>query len=380
MRKLIEASHAVAISAKMCRPAVIPVYPITPQTHIVEHLSDFVNNGGMNAEMIHSESEHSALSSAIGAQATGVRTFTATASQGLALMHEILFVASGLRLPIVMAVANRALSAPINIWCDNQDSISERDSGWIQIYVESAQEAFDAIIQAYMIAESEKILLPVMVCMDGYSLSHVYEEVDMPEQAAVDKFLPAYAPDTFLNPEKPVTIGPIAFPNTYMEFKLEQQKAMEISKAVIKKTNSEFRDSFGRSYGDGLIEAFNMKGAEYAIIAMGSVCGTIKSMADELKKKKTGLMRVRAFRPFPKNELISACRNLKAVAVIDRNISLGQEGALLSEVKSLLFNEKKRPLVKGFIAGLGGREIKPGHISKITENLKSKGEKTEWLL
>jgi len=238
----------------------------------VERLADYINDGDLDSEMIHSESEHSAISSALGAQATGVRTFTATASQGLALMHEILFVVSGMRLPVVMAVANRTLSAPINIWNDHQDSISARDSGWLQFYVESAQEALDTIIMAYKIAENKNVLLPVMVCLDGYTLSHVYEPVDIPSQKQVDIFLPKYKPiHAFLDPKKPITQGPIAFPDTFMELKKMQQDAMEFSLPIIEKVNREFKTTFKRSYGDGLIETYKIEDAKNAIIGMGSI-------------------------------------------------------------------------------------------------------------
>jgi pyruvate ferredoxin oxidoreductase alpha subunit len=319
--------------------------------------------------MINAECEHSALSAAIGSEAVGIRTFTASASQGLALMHEILFVTSGLRMPVVMAVANRALSAPINIWNDQQDSVAERDSGWVQFYVESAQEAFDTVIQAYKVAENRKVMLPVMVCLDGYIISHVHEPVDFPEQEAVDRFLPPYRPRAVLDPKKPVTIGPIGFPDSYMYFKEQQHQAMKNALQVIKTVNSEFKKSFGRGYGDGLIESYRTSDAKCAIVAMGSVCGTIRNVVDELRKKgrRVGMVKVRTFRPFPATELAEACSKLKAIAVIDKNISFGQEGALFSELKSALF--RKRVNVFGYIAGLGGRDITPNHIKRVFNNL-----------
>ncbi len=281
VKKVIEASEAVAKGAALCRPTVIPMYPITPQTHIVERLADYINDGILDSEMIHSESEHSAISSTLGAQATGVRTFTATASQGLALMHEILFVVSGMRLPIVMAVANRALSAPINIWNDHQDSVSARDSGWLQLYVESSQEALDTVIMAYKIAENKDILLPIMVCLDGFTLSHVYEPVDIPSQKQVDSFLPTYKPIySYLDPKKPITQGPIAFPDTFMELKKMQQDAMDLSLPIIEKINKEFKTAFGRNYGDGLIETYKIEDATSAIVGMGSMCGTARVVVD----------------------------------------------------------------------------------------------------
>lgn len=350
-------------------------------THIVERLADYINDGLLKSEMIHAESEHSAISAALGAEATGVRTFTATASQGLALMHEILFVVSGMRLPVVIAIANRALSAPINIWNDHQDSISERDSGWIQLYVESAQEALDTIIQAYKIAENRKVLLPVMVCLDGFTLSHVYEPVDIPKQEDVNAFLPKYNPLFKLDPEKPITMGPIGFPNTYMEFRKQTQEAMLNSADIIKNINNEFKKSFNRSYGDGLIETYKIDDADYAIAAMGTVCGTTRVVVDELRKqgKKVGLIKIKSFRPFPKEGIIKAAKNLKGIAVLDRNISIGNEGALYLELSSAFYNQKKKPIIKGFIAGLGGRDITPSHIKTAFKKIENSSN-TEWLL
>lgn len=346
MKKTIEASMAIAEAVKLCRPLVIPMYPITPQTHIVERLSDFINDGDLDAEMIHVESEHSAISAAIGVIATGARVFTATASQGIALMHEILFIVSGLRLPIVMVVANRALSAPINIWNDQQDSISERDSGWLQFYAESAQEALDLTIMSYKIAEDHKVLLPVMVCIDGFVLSHLFEQVDMPSQKEVDSFLPSFKPYFSLDPAKPITIGPIGFPKHFQLFKKQQQDAMLKSLSVIKKVQNDFYKKFKRKYS--LIESYKLKGAKTVIVGMGTLCGTARVAVDEMKN--VGLVKITCFRPFPKKELIKALKG-KKVVVIDRNISFGMEGALVTELKSIL------PNVKGVVTGLGGKDI-----------------------
>lgn len=392
MREVIEASTAVAIAAKLCRPKVIGAYPITPQTHIMERIADFVYDGDFDAELIDVESEHSAISACLGAQATGVRTFTATASQGLALMHEILFVVSGMRLPVVMAVANRTLSAPINIWNDHQDSISARDSGWLQFYVESSQEALDTVIMAYKIAENKDILMPAMVCLDGFTLSHVYEPVDIPEQKKVDSFLPKYNPLFKLDPSKPVTMGPVAFPDSFMEFKKEQQKAMLKSIEIIKNVNKDFKKKFNRSYGDGLIETYKMEDAKYAVLTIGSICGTARVVIDELRKKgkRVGLIKLRCLRPFPEKELLNAAKKLEGIAVIDRNISLGKEGAVFTEVKSVLQNKKTIRKTKGFsvvpettslsitgfIAGLGGRDVTKEHIEKAILSI---GKEGGWL-
>jgi len=374
--KVIEASMAVAIGTKLCEPAVIPMYPITPQTHMVERLADFINDGDMNCEMIHVESEHAAISAGAGSSATGVRTFTATASQGLALMHEVLHMVSGMRLPIVMAVANRALSAPINIWNDHQDSVSARDTGWIQLYVESAQEALDTVIMGFRIAEDHKVMLPLMVCLDGFTLSHVYEPVQIPIQAQVRRYLPKIKTFYSLDPKKPVTMGPVGFPNAFMEFKKQQQDAMEAAKKIIKKAGTEFSKRFKRRYGDGLIETYNMKGAKTAVIAMGTVCSTTRVVIDDLKQKgqKVGLIKVKCYRPFPRDELIKALGSTKNVAVIDRDISMGYYGALATDVKAALYGSKVK--ISSYIAGLGGRDIKPDDIKYM---IKSKNRDSEWI-
>lgn len=380
MKMICEASLAIAHGARLCRPKVIPLYPITPQTHIVERVSDFVNDGTLDAEVIPAESEHSACSAIIGSVAAGARTFSATSSQGLALMYEILPIVSGMRIPVVMAVANRALSAPINIWNDHSDSISARDQGWIQLWVESSQEALDTIIQAYRITEDKGVLLPVMVNLDGFTLSHVWEPVDIPEQDAVDKFLPPFKPLYKFDIEKPLTFGPIGFPSDFMEFKHAQHEAMENSLKVVKSVHKEFAKAFGRSYGDGILEEYNMAGAEFAILGMGTLCGTAKVVSDELRKKgvKVGVIRLRTYRPFPREEILKAIKNLKGLAVIDRCISIGFEGPVASEVKSLLAQKNPGVKISGYIAGLGGRDIKLDHLHKVYDNL-VKGKDGEWL-
>lgn len=382
VKKVIEASEAIAEAVKLCSPAVVPMYPITPQIHIVEHIASFINNGDMDAEMIHSESEHSAISSALGVVAAGARTFTATSSQGLALMHEILFVVSGMRLPMVMVVANRALSAPINIWNDQQDSISERDAGWIQLYAETSQEALDTVIQAFKIAEDKNVLLPAMVCIDGYSLSHMFEPVDIPTKVMVNRFLPKYKPThAYLDPKKPMTLGPVGFPNTYMYFKHDQQKAMLGTLSAIKKANSDFKKRFRRGYGDGLIETYKIDDAKYAVVGMGTVCGTSRVVVDKLRKegKKIGLIKIRSFRPFPAEDLAKTTKKLKALAVFDRDISFGSNGALFTEIKAALNGEKK--IINGFIVGLGGRDITPEMIERaINKTMKAKDTSEEWMI
>ena len=358
MREIMEGSHAVALAVKAARPNVVSAYPITPQTHIVEDISQLIADGDLDAQYVKVESEHSALSVCIGASATGARTYTATTSQGLALMHEVLFNAAGMRLPIVMTVANRALSAPLSIWNDHQDSISERDSGWIQLYAEDNTEASDLTIQAYRIAEDSRIQVPVMVCMDGYTLTHTYEPVELLEQDLVDDFLPPYRPTDFLNVNDPKSFGMFADPNYYTEFRYQNHRALEVAKAVIPEISTEFGEVFDRDYG-GLIEEYRCDDAEYVLMAMGSVVGTLKDTVDDLRDDgvRAGAIKLRLYRPFPVDELRRALAGLEAVGILDKNISLGFEGALFTDVKASLYHEDNAPKAFGFIAGLGGRDI-----------------------
>jgi pyruvate ferredoxin oxidoreductase alpha subunit len=354
----MEGSHAIALAVKAARPNVVAAYPITPQTHIVEDISQLIADGDLDAQYVKVESEHSAMSVCLGASATGARTYTATTSQGLALMHEVLFNAAGMRLPIVMTVANRALSAPLSIWNDHQDSISERDSGWIQIYAEDNTEASDLTIQAYRIAEDSRIQVPVMVCMDGYTLTHTYEPVELLEQDLVDDFLPPYRPADFLNVYDPKSFGMFADPNYYTEFRYQNHRALEAAKAVIPEISSEFGEVFDRDYG-GLIEEYRCDDAEYVLMAMGSVVGTLKDTVDDLRDDgvRVGAIKLRSYRPFPVDEIRRALAGLEAVGILDKNISLGFEGALFTDVKASLYHDDNAPKAFGFIAGLGGRDI-----------------------
>lgn len=378
MKKIEEASHGIAEVVKMCRPQVIPLYPITPQTHIVEKLTEYINDGELDAKAIDVESEHSALSAAIGASATGSRVFTATSSQGLALMNEILFVAAGMRMPIVMAVANRALSAPINIWNDHQDSISARDSGWLQFYVESAQEAIDTVIQAYKIAEDKNVLLPIMVCLDGFTLSHVYENVDMPEQKEIDKFLPKYVPFFKLDSKKPVTMGPVGGPDYYMQIKKMQQDSIMNSFDIIKKVHNDFKKQFGRNYGNGFIEEYKTNDAEKVLVCMGTICGTARVVVDELRSKgeKVGLIKLKCFRPFPREILKKVLNHIKEIAILDRDISAGNYGVLFTEVRDSLYGTDCK--IKNYIVGLGGKDVTKKDLLFAFENINN-GE-IEWLI
>jgi len=369
VRKVMEGSHAIADALKLCKPEVIPAYPITSQTHIVEKLSELVADGEIDAEYLNVDSEHSAMATCIGAQATGVRTFTATCGQGLALMWELLYAASGMRLPIVMAVTNRALSSPLNIWCDWSDAIGARDSGWLQFYCKNAQEAYDTIIQAYRIAE--EVSLPAMVCIDGFFVSHTLEPVETIER--FDNFVDAYKPKLTLDTAKPMTQGTYAMPEDYQEFKEIQDRAMNDSKDVIKKINDEFGKKFGRTYGDGLIETYNMANAKYAIITMGSVAGTIKHVIDR-RAEDIGLVRIKAFRPFPCEELKEIVKNVESIGVFEKDISYGSGGALTTEVRSLI----TKPIAS-FIGGLGGRDVTVDDVNMMFEKIKRKETGTEWI-
>jgi len=316
-----------------------------------------VADGAMKAEYVRVESEFSAISVCIGASAAGARTYTATTSQGLALMHEVLFNAAGMRLPIVMTAVNRSLSAPLSIWNDQQDTISQRDTGWIQLHAENAQEAADTIIQAYKIAEDRSILLPVMVCMDGYILTHVYEPLELWEQKKVDAFLPEFNHVHVLDPQNPKTFGAFADPSLYMEFRYMIQEAMGVAEKKIEGVANEFRDEFGRYYG-GLIDGYKAKDADILILAMGSVIGTIKDAIDEMRADNVpvGLLKIRAYRPFPADAIRDAVADAKAIIVLDKNISMGYEGALFTDVKAALYGESDITVL-GFVLGLGGRDI-----------------------
>jgi pyruvate ferredoxin oxidoreductase alpha subunit len=375
--KVITANRAIAEAVKLAKPNVVPVYPITPQTTISEYLATFVANGDLAAEYIRVESEHSAISAAVGASGTGVRVFTATSSQGLALMHEILFAAAGLRVPIVMGNANRALSAPLSIWNDQQDSISQRDTGWMQLFAEDAQEALDLVLQAYKISENEKVLLPCMVCVDGYYLTHTVEPVDIPTQEEVDDFLPPYQPThSYLDPKDPMSIGTFTDPNYYMEARHDMEVAMEGAKEVIKTVNKEFAEKFGRKYD--LVENYMCDDAEIIIVAMGSICGTIKAVIDNMRKEghKVGLLRVIAFRPLPTEDIYNAVKNAERIAVLDKNISFGIGGVLFNEIKA-----KMNVDARGFILGLGGRDVSNEDIRNIIEITKNSTEinKINWI-
>ncbi|OGC85576.1 MAG: pyruvate ferredoxin oxidoreductase [candidate division Zixibacteria bacterium RBG_16_43_9] len=374
MKKVIEGSMAVAEAVKVCRPHVISAYPITPQTHIVENLSQFVADEELKAEFVNVESEFGAASVVLGASATGARAYSATTAQGLLLMVEVLFNIAGLRLPVVITCTNRAVSAPINIWNDQQDAMTIRDSGWIMLFAEDNQEAADMHLQAFKIGEHPEIMLPVMVNMDGFILTHAFEPIELLDQKVADEFLPPYKPELYLTTKNPLTFGILAEPDWYMETRYRLQKAIEASSDMIEEVADQFKKTFGR-YQGGLVEKYRLDGAETVIVSMGSVVGTIKEVADELrdKGKKIGVLKIRAFRPFPKEAIYDALKNVKNVIVMEKAISLGATGILYDEIKAALYGRPNQPKVSGFIAGLGGRDIPKESIVKVIK----KGETSE---
>jgi pyruvate/2-oxoacid:ferredoxin oxidoreductase alpha subunit len=366
MKKVITGNSAVAYGVLLCQPKVVSAYPITPQTTIVEYLASFCADGSLNAKFINVESEHSVMSACISASATGVRVFTATSGHGLALMHEMLHVASFMRLPIVMAVVNRAMGL-WNIHTDQNDSLSQRDTGWLQLYCEDNQEILDSIIQAYKI--SEKVLLPSMIVLEGFVSSHTSEIVDIPDISAVDSYLPEYKPEYMLSVENPHTFGagPI-YPEHYLEFRYKAQRSMEDALLVAKEVDKEFRETFSRSYG--LVDKYRIDDAKLVLVTSGTAAGTARLVIDERRKRgeKVGMLKIRLFRPFPQEEVRTALGSKDKVAILDRNISFGQGGIFAQEVKSALCNLENRPVVHSFIAGLGGRDITPEIIHRVIDH------------
>jgi pyruvate ferredoxin oxidoreductase alpha subunit len=352
-----EVSLAVAEAVKMAKVDVIPAYPITPQTHIVEELSQYVASGSLDAEFIPVESEHSAISAAIGSAATGARVYTATSAQGLALMHEILFIASGMRMPMVMTVANRALSAPISIWNDHSDIMAERDIGWIQLFVENGQEAFDLTLAAFKIAEDHRVQLPVAVNMDGFILTHMVEPIILPEQESVDGFLPPFEPLMTLNPAKPISMGPVGVPEVYLESRKQCEQALLNSKKVVIEVLEEWESRFERRYE--IIERNGAENAETLFVTMGSLGETTMTAVDRLiaSGQSVGQVRIRLWRPFPEEEFLEAVKGAKRLIVIDRALSPGAVcGPVAAEIKSLLYG-RQAPEIVNIIAGLGGRDV-----------------------
>jgi pyruvate ferredoxin oxidoreductase alpha subunit len=363
--------QAVAEAMKQINPDVVAAYPITPQTEIVMTFSKFVADGLVDTELIPVESEHSAMSACVGAAASGVRTMTATSANGLALMWEVIYIAASNRLPIVMPVVNRALSAPINIHCDHSDSMGARDSGWIQFYCENGQEAYETTIMAVRIAEHKDVLLPVMVCQDGFITSHALEGVEIFEDGTVKKFIgERQAQYSLLDVDNPVTYGPLDLQDYYFEHKRQQSEAMKNAKNLIPQIFAEFKKTFGKDYA--FIEKYKMDDAKMAIVVLSSTAGTARTVVDNLRKKgiKAGLLKLRVFRPFPAEEIATALSNVKAVAVLDRSESFANRGGpVFSEIRSALYESAPKPLIVNYIYGLGGRDINTKHIESVYTDL-----------
>ena len=363
----IESSLAIAEAVRLANVDVIAAYPITPQTHIVEGLAEMVANGHLDAEYIPVESEHSAMSSCLGSSAVGARTFTATASQGLILMHEVLLVAASLHLPIVMVVTNRALSGPLNIWGDHSDAMITRDSGWIQIFVENGQQAFDQVLCAFRIAEHQDVLLPTIINVDGFHISHVIEPMYFLDQEAVDGFLPPYKHPRALDPDKPVTMGCFAMPNLYTESRKALDTSLRESKKVILDTWKKFGEMTGRYYNE--VETYKAEAAETLLITMGSYSENAMEAIDKMQSegRKVGLVRIRLWRPFPYTAFLEAVSGAKNIIVLDRAMSLGGPPPVCSEIRSALYPQEKRPQVASVVGGLGGRDISPDDFEKLID-------------
>jgi len=363
MKQVIEGSHAVSEAVRLAKVQVMSAYPITPQTHIVEALSEYCADGTMNARFLCVESEHSAMAAVIGASSAGVRTFTATSSQGLALMHELLHWAAAARLPIVMAEVNRALAPGWNIWMDQTDSLAQRDTGWIQLYCEDGQEVLDTTLQAYRLAEA--INLPVMVVMDAFFLSHTFEPVDVPDQELVDRFLPPFSPRIEINTSDPFAIGQMAPPNVYMEMRHDIQKAMELVPGIFTGVEQEFTKIFSRTYGP--VEKVLCNDAEIIMVVTGTAASTCREVISDLRSKdeKVGMLKLKMFRPFPTDLIREHLGRAKKIAVVDRNFSFGASGIFAQEIRAALCNNNTHPPVFGYIAGLGGRDVTPEILSEI---------------
>jgi len=379
----LSGDEAVAYAVKQSDVDVVSAYPITPQTIIVERFSEYVHNGEVDTEFVCVESEHSALSMCLTASATGVRVFTASGSAGLALMHEILYVTSGARAPVVMAIVNRALSGPINIHCDHSDSMVERDAGWIQIYVENSQEAYDSIIQAFRIAEHNDLLIPTMVMLDAFVLSHTLESVNVLPDETVRKFVGTRKIPMVkghrgklvpfkLDPENPITMGPLDLYDYYFEHKRQQEDAMQRAPRIIKEVHDEYARISGRKYGNGLIEPYRLEDAEIATVCLGSTAGTTKTVVDQLRTRgiKAGLLRLRTYRPYPVQDIINALENVEAVAVMDRSHSFGAHGGpVFHEMRHILYEASIHPQIVDYIYGLGGRDMPQTLIHEIYRDL-----------
>ncbi len=372
MKEFMTGNHAVAFAVRLCRTPLIAAYPITPQTPIYEKLSEWEASGILKGIMMRTESEHSAMASCIAASLTGVRTFTATSSQGLALMHEMLHFAAGCRVPVVMANVNRLLAAPWGFWADQLDSLSQRDTGWIQFYCENGQEALDTVIQAYKIAE--QVYLPAMLSLEAFFVSHFMEVVDLPEQEQVDRFLPPMDLPHKFDIDKPGFLVPVVPSELYRKYKHMAQGSMDSVKEIAVRVDQEFKKEFGRSYG--IVEPIMVEDAEVVIVTAGSITSTARVAIKELREKgnRIGLLKIRLFRPFPIEAIQVALRGKKRIAVIDRNISLGGGGIFCQELRAALVHSPDHPLIFSYIAGIGGTDVDPEVIEKIALDVVKKTE------
>ena len=371
IKERMSGNEAVAYAIRQINPDVMPAFPITPSTEIPQMVSTYIANGEMDTEFIPVESEHSSMSATIGAQAAGARSLTATSSAGLALMWEELLLAASNRLPLVLALVNRTLSGPININCDHSDGMGARDTGWIQIYAENNQEAYDNFIQAYPIAEDARVHLPVMICQDGFITSHAVENITLLEDEHVKNFVGEYEPEEFLlNPGKPIAVGPYSVSNYAMEAKKNQELAMERSKEVIIEVAKKYKELTGRGFE--LFEEYRTEDADYIMLIMGSAAGTAKEAVDQMREQgwKVGVLKLRVFRPFPSEEIAEALKNCKAVAIMDRCESYnGHGGPLASEVPAALFHSKVMIETVSYVYGLAGRDFTVSDVQEIFEEL-----------
>ncbi|MCD7866742.1 MAG: pyruvate ferredoxin oxidoreductase [Clostridiales bacterium] len=371
-RDRLSGNEAVAIALRQINPDVFPAFPITPSTEIPQYFASYVANGLVDTEFITVESEHSSMSAAIGASAAGARSLTATSSCGLAYMWEELYIAASNRLPLALALVNRALSGPININCDHSDSMGARDAGWIQIYAENNQEAYDNMVQAYRISEHEDVRLPIMICQDGFITSHAVENMELLEDGEVKSFVGEYNPEEYLlNADSPMTVGPYSITDYYMEAKRNQAEGMKNVSRVVLEVAKEFAELSGREYG--LFEEYRLEDAEYAVVIIGSAAGTTKDAIDLLREKgeKVGMLKIRLYRPFPAEEIAEALRNVKAIAVMDRAESYTNHGGPLgADVMAALFRAKSQALAVNYIYGLGGRDVRVEDMEGVFETLR----------
>lgn len=378
IKAFLSGNDALAEGVRLARPQVISAYPITPQTTVVERLSEMVEEGSLKSEYIHVESEHSALSAAMGASSAGARTFTATSSQGLLYMAECLQYASGGRFPIVMMNANRSTALPWNIYGDQRDSLSQLDCGWIQVYVEDAQESLDMVLQSYVIAENRKVLTPIMINLDGFILTHTYELVQIPISEEADKFIPPFETPNKMDLENPVNMAFSAGPGDNMEFKYQQHKAMINAKKVIKDVDEAFNKQFGRKYG-GMVEEYCCDDAEIVLVTLGSVTGLARIVVDELRASglKAGVFRIRFLRPFPEEELVNLAKRVKGIGVLEKDISFGYEGTVYTNVNSVIAKARVSIPSYNFVAGLGGRDISKDDVLEMFQYIKEGVEGTK---